>query len=280
MKKGINFWSFGPGITIERAIQLTAEAGFEGIELCVDNAGPLTPETSDEDVLELKGLVSKHGLEVASVASGIPWECPITSNDPDTRKYAITSARRQIEVAALLEGGAILLVPGYAGCDFQPGAEVVPITDALSRAREAIAELVPVAENAGIDIGIENVWNKMLQGATEMRDFIDSFGSDRVGSYFDVANVIPNGYSDDWIRVLGSRIRRVHLKDYRRAVGTVDGFVGLLNGDVEFPAIMTALKETGYDGYCTAEIIPQFRHHQEAMAFMTSTAMDFILERK
>lgn len=278
MKKGINYWSFG-GTDLPRAIELAAKAGFDGIELCVDAGTALTPETSDDEVRAIGRLVADHGLEVSSIASGMPWSFPMTSADPEKRAIAISTARRQIEVADLLGAGAILLVPGYVGCDFVPGAEVIPTLDALERAREGIAAIAGDAVNHGIDVGVENVWNKMLQTPTEMRDFIDSFDNPRIGSYFDVANAVANGYSEDWIRVLGTRIRRVHFKDYRRAIGTVDGFVGLLNGDVDFPAVVTALREVGYDGYCTAEILPSFTHYGDALPAMTSIAMDHILER-
>lgn len=278
MKKGINYWSFA-GADPAHAIELAAKAGFEGIELCLDEGTALSLDTTDDEVRALGRLVADHGLEVTSIASGMPWSYPITSANPDTRAMAVRAARRQIEIAAMLDAGAILLVPGYVGCDFVPGAEVVPVQDALQRAHDGIASLVPFAEEHGIDIGVENVWNKMLQSPLEMRDFIDGFNSPRVGSYFDVANAVINGYPEDWVRVLGSRIRRVHFKDYRRAVGTVDGFVGLLSGDVNFPEVVKALGEVGYDGYVTGEILPSYTHHVDAVAYITSIAMDHILGR-
>lgn len=280
LNKGINFWSFAPGISAEHAADLAAAAGFDGVEFCLDGAGPLTMDTTDDEVRALGKQLNDRGLKAASVASGLPWEYPMTSNDPAKRATATKVATRQIEVAGILEAGAVLIVPGYVGCDFVPGAEIIPTEQALSRARESISSLIPVAEKHGIDIGIENVWNKMLQTPVEMRDFLDSFDNERVGSYFDVANPLINGYPEDWIRVLGKRIKRVHFKDYRRAVGTVDGFVGLLNGDVNFPAVVEALAEVGYSGFCTAEILPPFQHHNDAMAHMTSIAMDYIMGKK
>ena len=280
LKKGINFWSFAPGASVEHAAEVAAAAGMEGIELCLDGAGPLTVDTTDDEVLALGQILKDHGLETASVASGLPWEFPMTSDDAGKRATALKAATRQIEVAALLDAGAVLIVPGYAGCDFVPDAEVIPTEIALERAREGLSQLAQVAEERGIDIGVENVWNKMLQTPTEMRDFIDSIGSERVGSYFDVANPLAVGYPEDWIRVLGKRIKRVHFKDYRRAIGTVDGFVGLLNGDVNFPEVVAALHEIGYDGFCTGEILPPYTHFNDAMVHMTSIAMDYIMGRK
>jgi hexulose-6-phosphate isomerase len=119
--------------------------------------------------------------------------------------------------------------------------------------RTAIQEVVPVAEEKGVMIGIENVWNKVLLSPLEMRDFIDGFGSERVGAYLDVGNMIVTGYAEDWVRILGRRIGSVHFKDFKRDVGTIAGFCDLLEGDVNYPEVMKALREVGYDGPCVAE---------------------------
>ena len=89
-----------------------------------------------------------------------------------------------------------------------------------------------------------------------MKNFIDSFNSEYVGSYFDVGNVLLTGYPDQWIKILGKRIKRLHIKDFKSSTGTVDGFVDLMEGDVNFTSVVRALKEIGYNGYLTSEIIP------------------------
>ena len=113
----------------------------------------------------------------------------------------------------------------------------------------------------------------------EMRDFIDKIDSPFVGSYFDVGNVVINGYPEHWIRILGNRIKKVHFKDFRRAVGTLDGFVDLLAGDVNYPEVVKALEEVGYDGWVSAEMIPNYKYHTETIIYNTSNAMDAILGR-
>ncbi len=106
-----------------------------------------------------------------------------------------------------------------------------------------------------------------------MRDFIDGFESDRVGAYLDVGNMILFGYAEDWIRILGERICSVHFKDFKRCVGTLDGFCDLLEGDVNYPAVMEGLKREGYDGPCVAE----FFDLDAAALDKLSAAMDEIL---
>jgi len=114
-----------------------------------------------------------------------------------------------------------------------------------------------------------------------MRSFIESFGSTQVGSYFDVGNVLVNGYPEHWIATLGPLIRRVHFKDYRRAVGTVHGFCDLFAGGVDWPAMIAALRRIGYVGWLAAETIPPvsfYQHCPEVSIHNTSRAMDAIFE--
>lgn len=164
------------------------------------------------------------------------------------------------------------------GVDFIPGGEVAPYADAYDRARDFIAAALPRAERLSVTIGIENVWNKFLLSPREMAGFIDSFASARVGSYFIFGNVLTNGYPGHWITLLGPRIKRVHFKDYRRNVGTIDGFVDLLSGEVNWPAVMSALSSVGYDG-CTGEMLPPapfYKHAPHVLIENTSRAMQTI----
>ena len=105
----------------------------------------------------------------------------------------------------------------------------------------------------------------------------DKIDSEYVGSYFDVGNVLFNGYPEHWIKILANRIKKVHFKDYRIAAGGLHGFVDLLAGDVNYPAVIDALKSVGYDGYVTAEMIPAYTHYPETIIYNTSNAMDKIL---
>jgi hexulose-6-phosphate isomerase len=151
---------------------------------------------------------------------------------------------------------AYLYVPGAVDVFFDPNAEVVPYDVCYARAQAAISALLPTAESLNVAVCIENVWNKFLLSPLEMRAFIDSFDSPQVGAYFDVGNVLLTGYPDQWIRILGQRIRRIHIKDYQIAAGGDTGFCDLLDGDVNFEAVKLALAEIGYNGYVTAEILP------------------------
>jgi len=260
MKISANYWIFDGGLDgslpIGSAMEQASKLGFEAIELGIASQGVLTHNTTQAECEEIVREAEKHGLEISGVASGESWTTSPTANDEDVRKKIIDFTQKALQVTQWLGTDAYLFVPGAVEVFFLPEAEVIPYDVCYQRASEAISQLVPVAEKLGVAIAVENVWNKFLLSPLEMREFIDNFNSSQVGVYFDVGNVLLSGYPDQWIRILGSRIKRVHIKDFKRSVGTADGFVDLLEGDVDFEAVKQALSEINYDGYVTAEMIP------------------------
>ncbi|GAB6926464.1 sugar phosphate isomerase/epimerase [Paenibacillus sp. JCM 10914] len=279
MKKGINIWSFSGNTSIAEAIALSKDAGFDGIELSLNESGELGLQAGDQEVKQIKARLEEAELEIAGLATGLYWDYPMTSNDPVVREKAMDICKKQLELAAAFGVDAILVIPGAVGVDFIPGAAVVDYEYAYNRAQESISQLAPYAQSAGVSIAIENVWNKFLLSPLELRTFIDEVGSDFVGSYFDVGNVVYSGYPEHWIRILGTRIKKVHFKDYRRQAGGLHGFVDLLAGDVNYPAVVEALRGIHYDNYVTAEMIPPYNHYSEQIIYNTSKSMDVILGR-
>jgi L-ribulose-5-phosphate 3-epimerase len=279
MKKSINIWSFPDDWDFKRKLAVAHEAGFEGFEPELAESGAIHPGSSANELAAVKMLTEESGLALSGLATGLYWGANAASNDPAVRQRAAGILDRQIECAAALGIDTVLVVPGAVGVDFIPGAEVVPYDTAYERAHAFIRSALPTAERHRVCIGIENVWNKFLLSPLEIRDFIDSFQSDWVGSYLDVGNVLATGYPEHWIRILGHRIKRVHFKDYRRAVGLVSGFVDLLSGDVRWPAVMRELRAIGYSGWVAAEMIPPvpfYKYSPEILIQNTARAMDAI----
>jgi len=260
------------------AVKEAKELGYEGVEVCLFPEGPLSLDISDADVAKLRKTLEGAGLAAASVTSGALWEYPLTSSDPATRDKGKQVVTKCLEVANKLGATGILVVPGAVEVFFNPAMEVVQYDVAVQRVEDAMKELVPVAERNKVAIGIENVWNKMFLSPLEARDFVDKFGSEYLGWFFDVGNILLIGMPEQWIRILGKRIKKVHVKDFRRNVGTLDGFVDLLEGDVNWPEVMKALREVGYDDFLIAEMIPYYSHAPETRLVNTSVALDKILE--
>jgi hexulose-6-phosphate isomerase len=260
MKISASYWMFEGGLEAKKPLaDAMAEAknlGFDAIELCIGSQGVLTHQATQAKCKDIAADAHKTGIEISSVASGESWTCSPTANDPDTRAKIIDFTCKALQVTKWLGTDAYLFVPGAVDVFFLPDADVIPYDVCYQRACETIKQILPAAQKTGVAICIENVWNKFLLSPLEMRDFIDSFGSDKVRAYFDVGNVLLTGYPDDWVRILAKRIKRVHIKDFKTSIGTVEGFVDLLEGDVDFEAVKKALAEVGYDGYVTAEMLP------------------------
>jgi len=276
MKKGINYWSFAPETSAADAIALAKAAGFQGLELVLAERGDVSLESTEAGLTDIRHRAEDIGVELPSLASWLVWENNLVSDDAVTRRRAIDIVKVQIDTARVLGAETVLVVPGYVGVDFVQDSTPVPYDLAYDRAQEGISELGRFSAGSGVRIGVENVWNKFLLSPLEMRSFVDELGDDQVGVYFDIGNALLNGYPEQWIRILGDRILKVHVKDYRRSPGGFDSFVDLLAGDVDFPAVVDALTEIGYASYCTAEMMPTYRHYTDQMAYNTSASMDRI----
>lgn len=270
MKKGISIWSFQEP-SLEKCFKMAKAAGFDGVEVALDETGEINLESTQEELEAILEAAHREGIALYSVASCLGWVYSLTDNDASIRAKAENNIKKQIDVASILHCNTILVVPSVV-------TEEVSYDTAYERAMEAIKRLAPYAEAKGVTIGIENVWNKFLLSPLEMKQFIDSINSPCVKAYFDVGNVIQTGYPEQWIRILGSRIAKVHFKDYRSSVGTISGFVDLLSGDVNYPAVMKAFEEVGYDDWVTGELTP-YPQHQEAFLQIASRAMDEILAK-
>jgi hexulose-6-phosphate isomerase len=146
----------------------------------------------------------------------------------------------------------VLLVPAVVNKEVSYG-------DAYRRSQSEIRKALPIAEETGIRILFENVWNNFLLSPLETARYIDEFESSLVGAYFDVGNVVRYGWPEHWIAALGDRIGKLDIKEYSRELqntkGPGAGFgVEIGDGDCDWPAVMKALDEIGYEGWATAEV--------------------------
>jgi len=278
MKKSISYWSFpeklanGSKMNLKNCMEQAKKAGFEAIELAVAEKGELSLDSTKEDVGRIVQTAKEAGIELSSLATGLFWDYSLSSSSDKVRDKARRIVKKMLELASYLGVDTILVVPGAV-------AEVVSYDIAYKRSLESLRECVPTAERYKVSIGIENVWNKFLLSPLEMRDFIDQVESEYLGAYFDVGNALLTGYPEHWIRILGKRIKKVHIKDFKVSIGNANGFCDLLEGDVNWAVVMKALREIGYSDYITAEMVPAYSQHPEALLCNTSRSMDFILGR-
>jgi len=278
MKKGINIWSF-PEEPLAASFELAKKAGFEGVEVAMGETGEIALPSTEKDLAAVRRAAADSGIALYSLSCGLYWDYWLNADDKAEREKAKDIVKKQLYAAKELGCDTILVIPGCVA-SVTGSTRVCDYETAYERSLQAICELKETAEKLQVAIGLENVWNKFLLSPLEMRDFIDKVGSPFVGAYFDVGNTLLTGYPDQWVRILGRRIKKIHFKDFRVNVGNLDGFVDLLAGDCNWPAVTKALDEIGYDGWVSAEMIPNYKHYTETIIYNTSAAMDRILGGK
>ena len=261
-----------------RCFAEAAKLGFDGVQLFVSPQGYLSLESNQDRAREIARRARDCGVALASLEIE-PFCFSLTDDDREVRRQGEDTVRRAMQLAAAMEAPGVLVIPGYVGLPWDPSVRPVRYDLAYDRLAESLKTLAPTAEEYGLHILIENIWNMFLLSPLEMRTLIDDVESPNVGVLFDTGNIVQFGFPEQWIRILGPRIKEVHLKDFRRSVGTASGFVSLLEGDVNWAEVMLALDEIGYDGFLTAEVFP-YPHHGDTVLTHTSTAMDRIMKRK
>lgn len=235
MRKALQFGMLPKNLSNADKFKLTKECGFEGIE-----GSPMEDLTAAE---EMGKMARDAGVPIHSIVYG-GWGAPFSDPDPKVIEKGLAGMETALRSAKALGAETVLLVPAIVN-------ENVGYGEAYKRSQENIRKLLPLAEQLGIVIAVENVWNKFLLSPLEFARYVDEFESPWLKAYFDVGNVILFGYSQDWIRTLGKRIVKIHLKDFKRK-----GYqwTNLLEGDVNFKQVRLALQEVGYDGFLTTEL--------------------------
>lgn len=218
--------------------RLAVDCGFAAIEC------PTTPDQREAE--EIKAASDKTGLKVHSVMNQAHWKSPLSSGDPAVVSESMQGMEASLRNAHLWGADTVLLVPAVVNA--QTGYR-----DAWVRSQAQIRKLIPLAQKLKVIIAVEEVWNKFLQSPLEFATYVDDFKSPWVRAYFDVGNVVINGYPQDWIRTLGKRIVKLHIKDFKFKDRQAQ-FVALREGEIDWPAVHAALTEIGYNGTATVEL--------------------------
>jgi L-ribulose-5-phosphate 3-epimerase len=228
-------------LPIADKFKVARDAGFVAMEMHTveDQAEAEAAKKASEET----------GVKIHSVMNGAHWRFPLSSSDPEVVNKSVAGMETSLKNAALWGAGAVLLVPAVVDAK-------TPYQEAWTRSQKVIRErLLPKYQEQKVIIAVEEVWNKFLLSPLEMARYVDEFKSDWVKCYMDVGNVVFYGFPQDWIRTLGKRIVRMHLKDFKleRGAGKFE-WKNLGEGDIDWIDVRKAMSEIGYDGYMTIEI--------------------------
>jgi hexulose-6-phosphate isomerase len=232
IKKAIMYGTIGYKGTVLEQFKALKAAGFEGVE-------PNSHMNQDEVVKAFE----ETGLKAASVCCNTHWGKPLSDPDPTVREAGLAGLKQALRDAKRYGATSVLLVPGVVKGE-------ISYEDCWKRSIAEIRKAIPLAEELGVKIAIENVWNNFITKPEQAEAYLQEINSSHVGWHFDVGNIIRYGPPEEWIPLLGKRILKLHIKEYSKAKGFG---VWFFDGDNHWPAIMKALDETGYTGWGITE---------------------------
>ena len=238
IKKAVVFGMLPRDMPLDDRFKLGRDCGFDGVE-AYTTADPKQVDT-------LKAASEKSGLKIHSIMNQAHWQHPLSSADAETVRTSIAGMQTSLHNAHDLGAETVLLVPAVVDAKTR-------YIDAYRRSQRAIRELVPLAEELGVVIAVEEVWNKFLLSPLEFARYVDEFNTPHVQAYFDVGNVVLYGFPQDWIRTLGERIKKVHIKDFKVEKSTWQ-WTNLYDGAIDWPEVRRAFADVGYSGWFTAEL--------------------------
>jgi hexulose-6-phosphate isomerase len=240
IKKAIMYATVGVKGTVLEKFKAIKDAGFDGVE-------PMSHMNQDE----VMKAFEETGLKAASCCCATHWDKPVSDPDPKVREAGLEGLKQALRDARRYGASSVLFVPAVVN-------KKVSYADAYQRSQAEIRKAIPLAEELGVRIAIENVWNHFLLSPLEAARYVDEFNSPWVGWHFDVGNVIIYGWPEQWIHILGKRIQKLHIKEFSREKANKEGLgkgfgVEYLKGDDNWPAVMKALNDIGYEGWGIAE---------------------------
>jgi L-ribulose-5-phosphate 3-epimerase len=244
MKKGFMYGTLrsptAQKLDVLGRFRLLRDAGFDGVEV-----------NSAMDQTEVLTARDQTGLAIPSVVISTHWAKPLSDPNPAAREIGLEGLKQGLRDAKAYGASSVLLVPAVV-------TKEVSYADAYTRSIAEITKAVPLAESLGIVIAIENVWNRFLLSPLEAVAYVDSFKSPMVRWHFDAGNVANTGWPEHWVHTLGSRIVKVHVKEFSRKIrdekGPAAGFnVDLFEGDSDWPRVLAALDDVKYSGWMIAE---------------------------
>jgi hexulose-6-phosphate isomerase len=238
IRKAVEFSMLPKELTVLERFQIARDAGFAAIEC------PTTPDPAQAE--EILAASRKSDLRIHSVMNAEHWRSPLSSADPAVVEKSLDGMRTSLRNAALWGADTVLLVPAVVNPE-------TTYAQAWERSQRQIRTLIPLARELKVIIGIEEVWNKFLLSPLEFARYIDEFASPTIRAYFDIGNVAINAYPQDWIRTLGKRIVKLHVKDFSFKKRTAE-FTPLLEGEIDWRAVHAALSDIGYQGTATVEL--------------------------
>lgn len=258
--KALNYWVFGgfDGVkTPYEMIDFVKEQGLDGAELTVGDA--LSIDISEAECKKIRDYAAAKSVGLRSLATGFYGQKSLSSDDEGVRSEALAFTRQYLQIANWIGAETVLVVPGATCVKWEPDSAVVSYKTAWEKSIASMHALLPLAEKLNVTLALENVWSRFLLSPMEWKLYLNQFDSPNIGMYFDMGNCLIYAPAEDYVNLLGTRIKAIHIKNWtgEDAGGGLRGFGDdIAVGEVNFPALLSELKKINYSGPVSAEMIP------------------------
>lgn len=235
LRLAVKYGMIGPGKTPLEKLELAKKIGFEGVE--VDSPSGLDKEAA-------KKAAAETGVVIHGVIDSVHWRDTLSHPKEEVRAKGVNALKGALADAAFFGADTVLLVPGVVNKE-------VGFDECWERSTAEVKKVLPEAEKNKVKIAIEVVWNNFLTKPEQLIKYVDQFASPWIGAYFDCSNMIKYGVpSAEWIKLLGKRMLKFDFKGFSKT----KQWVAIGEGDEDWPAVLAALEEVGYNGWATSEV--------------------------
>jgi sugar phosphate isomerase/epimerase len=229
-----------PGWTLEQAARNARAYGYAGVDLRLIDGDVISLESVRANRARLRALFPAAELPIPVLATSVRLASP----DPAVQRETHAEVGAWIDLAAELGVPVIRVYGGVRAEGFDVDAAVQVVAEALAR-------IAPVAERAGVAVGVET--HDDFSSAAVLARAVDQVPNRAVGAVWDMYHTALMGETPaEALDCLGERVLNVHLKDARRKP---DGWQLLLLGKGEIPVkdALRLLLARGYDQYISVE---------------------------
>lgn len=249
LKKAVKFDMVQIEGSIADKFALLKELGFKGCEI---------NSPSDIDREAAKKASEETGVKIHGVIDSVHWKQRFSDPDPQVRAAGLEALKTALNDAKFYGASTVLIVPGAVRDPENENFE-----QAWERSTAEIKKAIPLADELGVKIAIEVVWNEFITKPEQLVKYVDQFETPTVGAYFDISNMIKYGVPPaTWIRQLGKRMLKFDFKGYSNEKKWVD--IG--QGDENWPEVLKALADVGYCGWATSEVKGGGKEHLQKVA--------------
>ena len=256
---------------LTEAIEVIADAGYDGVELLLDEPHLYPPDAADEEYDAVERALDENGIAISNCNAFMltaieGFHHPsFVEPDEDYRRKRIDYTLAALDAADRLDAPHMSIEPGG------------PIPDGKSREwamdtfEEGLQEVAAKAEDVGVDVLVEPEPDLLIETSDQFLEVLERVDSDRIRCNFDAGHLYCVGEDPaEQVARLGEHSPHYHLEDIPADRSHEHTQLG--DGAMDIDGFLGALEGRGYDGFVTVELYP----YEETAAETAREAMAYL----